>query len=183
VKILLLSLAAGVMAVSNSLGADKKPVVIMETSLGTIKIELEEEKAPISVKNFLGYVDDKFYDGTIFHRVIKNFMIQGGGFQPGMRKEKETKPPIKNESGNGLSNVRGSIAMARTNDLDSATSQFYINVVDNNRLDGAQYCVFGKVIDGMDVVDKIREAKTGAKEGHRDVPIEDVIIKSVRRAN
>jgi cyclophilin family peptidyl-prolyl cis-trans isomerase len=181
VKILLLTLLVSVLTVSQGLGAQKKPVVVMETSLGTIKIELDEEKAPITVKNFLSYVDDKFYDGTIFHRVIKNFMIQGGGFEPGM-KEKETKPPIKNESGNGLSNVRGAIAMARTQDLNSATAQFYVNVVDNLALDAPQYCVFGKVIDGMDVVDKIREAKTGRKKGHADVPLEDIIIKSVRRA-
>jgi cyclophilin family peptidyl-prolyl cis-trans isomerase len=181
VKFLLLTFAAAVMAVAQARGADKKPIVIMETSLGTIKIELNEEKAPITVKNFLDYVDDKFYDGTIFHRVIKTFMIQGGGLQPGMR-EKQTKARIKNESGNGLSNARGSIAMARTNELDSATSQFFINVVDNTRLDDAQYCVFGKVIDGMDVVDKIRDVETTSKGIHRDVPVEDVVIKSVRRA-
>ena len=180
-KILLLTLAAAVMATSHSFGANKKPVVIMETSFGTIKIELDEEKAPITVKNFLGYVDDKFYDGTVFHRVIKNFMIQGGGFQPGM-KEKRTKAPIKNESGNGLSNSRGAIAMARTNALDSATAQFYINVVDNRALDGHKYCVFGKVIEGMDVVDKIREVSTTSKGPHDDVPSDDVVIKSVRRA-
>jgi peptidyl-prolyl cis-trans isomerase B (cyclophilin B) len=163
--------------------AAKNPVVVMETSLGTIKIELDEEKAPITVKNFLSYVDDKFYDGTIFHRVISNFMIQGGGFEPGM-KEKRTKAAIKNESPNGLSNVRGTIAMARTNALDSATAQFYINVVDNSRgLDRPRYCVFGKVIDGMDVVDKIKEVRTGERGGHEDVPIDDVIIKSVRRAD
>jgi cyclophilin family peptidyl-prolyl cis-trans isomerase len=180
-KILLLTLAAAVLAVSNSRGGEKNPVVVMETSLGTIKIELDEAKAPITVKNFLGYVDDKFYDGTIFHRVIRDFMVQGGGLEPGM-KEKETKAPIKNESGNGLSNERGTIAMARTNDLNSATSQFFINVGDNSRLDGLRYCVFGKVIEGMDVVDKIRAAKTTTKRPHRDVPEEDIVIKSVRRA-
>jgi len=182
VKILLLTLAAAVLAVSNSRGGEKNPVVVVETSLGTIKIELDEAKAPITVKNFLGYVDDKFYDGTIFHRVIKNFMVQGGGLEPGM-KEKETKAPIKNESGNGLSNVRGSIAMARLPDPDSATAQFFINVVDNARLDGMRYCVFGKVIEGMDVVDKIRAVDTGVKARQRDVPVEDVLIKSVRRAS
>jgi peptidyl-prolyl cis-trans isomerase B (cyclophilin B) len=153
----------------------------METSLGTIKIELNEDKAPITVKNFLSYVDGKFYDNTVFHRVISDFMIQGGGFEPGM-KEKTTRPPIKNESPNGLSNVRGSVAMARTSDPDSATAQFYINVVDNSRsLDKPRYCVFGQVIDGMDVVDKIKAVKTGSRAGHQDVPAQDVVIKSVRR--
>jgi peptidyl-prolyl cis-trans isomerase A (cyclophilin A) len=176
----------------------KNPVVVMETSKGPIKIELFEDKAPITVKNFLAYVDDKSFDGTIFHRVMPDFMIQGGGFEPGM-KEKEQKPPIKNEAGNGLSNLRGTIAMARTNDPDSATAQFFINVVDNGgKLDrtpgSAGYAVFGKVIDGMDTVDQIRDVRTGVKfqekkiEGetvripHKDVPVEDVIIKSVRRA-
>ena len=181
-KILLLTLAAAVLAVSNTRGAEKNPVVVMETSLGTIKIELDEQKAPITVKNFLGYVDDKFYDGTIFHRVIANFMIQGGGLEPGM-KEKKTKDPIKNESGNGLSNTRGTVAMARTRHPDSATAQFYINVGDNSRLDGARYCVFGKVIDGMDVVDKIRNVSTTTKGMFENVPEEDVTIKSVRRAS
>ena len=162
--------------------ADKNPIVVMETSLGTIKIELYPDKAPITVKNFLQYVDDKFYDGTIFHRVISDFMIQGGGFEPGMR-EKRTRAPIKNESPNGLSNERGTIAMARTSDPDSATAQFYINTVDNKRLDQARYCVFGKVIDGMDVVDKIRKVETGRVGRFDDVPKQDVIIKSVRRAD
>jgi cyclophilin family peptidyl-prolyl cis-trans isomerase len=172
---------------------DKKPVVIMETSLGAIKIELNAEKAPISVKNFLQYVDDKYYDGLVFHRVIEDFMIQGGGFAPlkgvddpeGFQaKQKKTRDPIKNESGNGLSNTRGAIAMARTSDLDSATSQFYINTVDNSdKLDEPKYCVFGKVIDGMEVVDKIRKVKTRAIIPRRleNIPVEDVIIKSVRR--
>jgi cyclophilin family peptidyl-prolyl cis-trans isomerase len=164
--------------------AADKPVVVMETSLGTIKIQLDADKAPETVKNFLSYVDDKFYDGTTFHRVIANFMIQGGGFEPGL-KQKKTKAPIKNESGNGVKNERGAIAMARTNDLDSATSQFYINVVDNPFLDTNKYCAFGKVIEGMDVVDKIKAVKTGAdpRTGMRDVPVEDVLIKSVRRAD
>jgi peptidyl-prolyl cis-trans isomerase B (cyclophilin B) len=159
------------------------PRVRMETSLGAIVIELDAEKAPVTVHNFLAYVDDKFYDGTIFHRVIPTFMIQGGGFEPGMS-QKRTNAAIKNESGNGLSNVRGAIAMARTNDLNSATSQFFINVVDNPRLDGAKYCAFGRVIEGMDVVDKIRDVKTGAKGMFgQDCPLEDVVIKSVRRAD
>jgi cyclophilin family peptidyl-prolyl cis-trans isomerase len=158
------------------------PVVVMETSLGTITIELNEERAPISVKNFLSYVDDKFYDNTIFHRVIDGFMIQGGGFEPGM-KQKTTKAPIKNESPNGLSNVRGSIAMARTSNPDSATAQFYINVADNSTsLDRPRYCVFGKVTEGMEIVDKIKVVKTATKDGHGDVPVQDVVIKSVKRA-
>jgi peptidyl-prolyl cis-trans isomerase B (cyclophilin B) len=155
--------------------------VVMETSQGTIKIELDGDKAPVTTANFLSYVDDKFYDGTIFHRVIPNFMIQGGGMAPGMA-EKRTKAAIKNESGNGLKNKRGSIAMARTNDLNSATSQFFINVVDNDFLDGNKYCVFGKVVEGIDVVDKIKAVPTGRKGHHDDVPVKDVVIQSVRRA-
>ncbi len=156
--------------------------VVMETSLGTIQLELDGDKAPVTVTNFLSYVEDEFYDGTIFHRVIPTFMIQGGGFEPGL-KQKKTKAPIKNESGNGLSNVRGSIAMARTNDPDSATAQFFINVVDNSGgLDKPRYCVFGKVVKGMDVVDKIKGVKTGRRGMHDDVPVQDVTIVSVRRA-
>jgi peptidyl-prolyl cis-trans isomerase B (cyclophilin B) len=159
----------------------------METSQGTIKIELFADKAPVTVKNFLSYADDKFYDGTIFHRVIPNFMIQGGGMEPGL-KEKKTKDAIKNESSNGLSNERGTLAMARTSRPDSATAQFFISVQDNKFLDkakagdGVGYCVFGKVIEGMDVVDKIKEVKTHTVQPHENVPEEDVIIKSVRRA-
>jgi cyclophilin family peptidyl-prolyl cis-trans isomerase len=169
---------------------ENNAVVVMETSLGTIKIELNGEKAPITVKNFLQYVDDKFYDGLVFHRVIEDFMIQGGGFEPlkgvadpdGFEaKQKKTRPPIKNESGNGLSNTRGTIAMARTNDPNSATAQFYINTEDNSdKLDQPRYCVFGKVIEGMDVVDKIKAVKTGTKSGMKDVPNETVEIKSVK---
>jgi cyclophilin family peptidyl-prolyl cis-trans isomerase len=170
-----------VLGVSPSFGAEKNPVVIMDTSFGTIKIELNQDKAPITVKNFLSYVDEKFYDGTIFHRVMPGFMIQGGGMEPGMR-EKQTKDAIKNESGNGLSNTRGTIAMARTDDPDSATAQFYINVADNSRLDAHQYCVFGKVIEGMDVADKIVQVRTTTKRPHQHVPVDDVLIKSVRRA-
>ena len=162
------------------------PVVVMETSQGTIKIELDQKNAPISTANFLAYVNDKFYDGTIFHRVIPNFMIQGGGFDSGM-KQKPTKAPIKNEAGNGLKNTRGTIAMARTGVVDSATAQFFINVKDNDFLNhrddstqGFGYAVFGKVTEGMDVVDKIKSVKTGNKGGHDDVPVETVVIKSVR---
>ncbi|HWG45314.1 MAG TPA: peptidylprolyl isomerase [Gemmataceae bacterium] len=155
--------------------------VIMETSLGSIKVELDSDKAPVSVANFLSYVDDHFFDGTIFHRVMSNFMIQGGGFEPGL-KQKKTKAPIKNEAPNGLSNARGTIAMARTNDLDSATAQFFINVVDNQGLDAPRYCVFGEVVEGMDVVDKIKNVPTGRRGMHENVPVQDVTIVSVRRA-
>jgi cyclophilin family peptidyl-prolyl cis-trans isomerase len=165
------------------------PAVIMKTSMGDIKIELDEAKAPESVKNFLSYVDDKFYDGTIFHRVIDGFMIQGGGFTSDMH-QKDTKPPIKNEAGNGLKNKTGTIAMARTNVVDSATAQFFINVADNDFLDhrddspgGFGYAVFGRVIDGMDVVNKIKSVRTTVKSGMKDVPSETVVIESVRRAN
>ena len=164
------------------------PVVVIETNLGTIKVELFEDKAPITVKNFLGYVDDKHYDGTIFHRVIEGFMIQGGGMEPG-GKEKKTKPAIKNESSNGLSNERGTIAMARTAEADSATSQFYINTVNNTFLDkkeardGVGYCVFGKVIEGIEVVDKIEKVqKKPVAAGKPSEPKDDVVIKSVRKA-
>ncbi len=157
-------------------------LVVMETSLGSIKLELDDQKAPVTVQNFLSYVDDQFYDGTVFHRVIPDFMIQGGGFEPGM-KQKKTKATIKNESPNGLSNTRGSIAMARLPDPDSATAQFFINVVDNVRsLDKPRYCVFGKVVEGMDVVDKIKAVATGRRGPHENVPVQDVVITSVRRA-
>lgn len=165
---------------------EKNPQVVIDTSMGKIKVELFAEKAPITVKNFLQYVDDKFYDGTIFHRVIPDFMLQGGGFTEGMR-EKETRKPIKNESTNGLANERGTLAMARTRVPDSATAQFFINVKDNGFLDkaksqdGVGYAVFGKVLDGMDVVDKIRRVPTGNKGFHQDVPKEDVVIRSIRR--
>jgi cyclophilin family peptidyl-prolyl cis-trans isomerase len=171
-----------VQPVSEAVFQDKKVVVVIfDTSKGKFKAELNAEKAPISVKNFLQYVDEKHYDGTIFHRVIPGFMIQGGGMEPGL-KEKKTHDPIKNESGNGLSNVRGTLAMARTPALDSATSQFFINVVDNPNLDKGKYAVFGKVIEGMDVVDAIRKVPTAQRGGHGDVPVDDVVIKSIRRA-
>ncbi len=197
-RILLLAVLAGVLAAAPARAAN--PVVVMETSMGTIKIELYPDKAPITVKNFLGYVDDKSFDDTIFHRVMgkentkdkEDFMIQGGGFTKD-HKEKKTKEPIKNEAGNGLSNKRGTIAMARTEIPDSATAQFFINVKDNKFLDkndaSACYAVFGKVIEGMDVVDKIKAVKTGSKEfvardgkehTFTNVPEEDVVIKSVR---
>jgi len=190
-SILSLIIAASMvmMVVSGEADAeDRNPVVLMETSAGNIKIELDQKNAPVSVNNFLSYVDDKFYDGTIFHRVISNFMIQGGGFTPDMQ-QKPTKAQIKNEAGNGLKNKRGTISMARTMVVDSATAQFFINVVDNDFLDhrdtspqGFGYAVFGKVLEGMDVVDKIKGVKTGTKMGFGDVPVETVVIKSVRRA-
>jgi peptidyl-prolyl cis-trans isomerase A (cyclophilin A) len=161
----------------------KNPMVLMSTSMGDIKIELYEDKAPVTVKNFLAYVNDKFYDGTIFHRVIPNFMIQGGGFDKDM-KQKATKAPIKNEAANGLKNDTGTIAMARTGDPDSATAQFFINVVNNDGLnrpkpDGHGYAVFGKVVDGMDVVRKIEHVQTTTKGMYQNVPAELVVIKSI----
>jgi len=163
------------------------PKVIMKTTKGDITIELNQEKAPITVKNFLSYVDEKFYDGTIFHRVIKGFMIQGGGLTPDF-KEKPTKPPIKNEAFNGLRNKRGTIAMARTEVIDSATCQFFINHKDNPGLDhrdntptGFGYAVFGKVIKGLDVVDVIANVKTMTRGGRADVPRETIKIISVSR--
>ena len=165
----------------------KSPEVVITTSLGVIKIKLNADKAPISTENFLKYVSKKHYDGTIFHRVIPTFMIQGGGHTPDM-KEKESLAPIKNEAKNGLSNLRGTVAMARTNEVDSATAQFFINVVDNQRLDHVDnnrygYAVFGEVTEGMDVVDKVRNVKTTTKDGLSDVPEKTVLIKSVRLAS
>lgn len=158
------------------------PTVLLKTSMGEIEIELDETKAPISVENFLGYVKDGHYGGTVFHRVIPNFMLQGGGFDAQMN-QKPVKEPIKNEADNGLKNLRGTLAMARTAVVDSATSQFFINVKDNAFLDnGARdfgYAVFGRVIAGMDVVDKIAHVPTGAKGAFpKDCPVEDVLIES-----
>ncbi|WP_410687840.1 peptidylprolyl isomerase [Avibacterium paragallinarum] len=166
-------------------------MVTLHTNFGDIKIALNSEKAPNTVENFLNYCKSGFYDNTIFHRVIDGFMIQGGGMEAGMR-EKATNAPIKNEANNRLSNKRGTIAMARTSDPHSATAQFFINVADNNFLDyrskemfGKEvvqewgYAVFGEVVEGMDVVDKIKGVKTGNKGFHQDVPVEDVIIQSV----
>ena len=157
----------------------------IETDLGTIELELDEKKAPATVKNFADYAKSGHYDSTIFHRVIPGFMIQGGGFTPSMD-QKKTNAPIKNEASNGLSNKRGTIAMARTMIVDSATSQFFINLVDNGFLDykGPDprtygYAVFGKVTDGMDVVDKIAKVKTGFAGPHQNVPEEPVVIKKV----
>jgi cyclophilin family peptidyl-prolyl cis-trans isomerase len=159
-------------------------MVKLETSLGDIVIELDEAAAPVTVKNFLGYVEGGFFDGTIFHRVINGFMIQGGGFTADMR-QKQTHSPIVNEAKNGLKNDRGTIAMARTNDPDSATSQFFINHKDNDFLNYVEgrnpgYAVFGRTVEGMDVVDKIAAVKTTVSGGMRDVPAETVLIKSAK---
>ena len=158
-------------------------MIKLTTNHGVITLELDAEKAPKTVANFTAYVEAGHYDGTIFHRVIDGFMIQGGGMSAGM-KEKGTNAPIENEAGNGLKNDRGTVAMARTNDPHSATAQFFINVKDNDFLNfrapsgsGWGYCVFGKVVEGMDVVDKIRAVKTGNKGFHQDVPVEDVVIE------
>ena len=159
--------------------------VQMETSAGTVRIELDDVKAPLSTANFLAYVANGHYDGTVFHRVIKGFMLQGGGFEPGM-KQKPTLAAIANEANNGLKNKKYTLAMARTSDPDSATAQFFINCTDNDFLDfraetaqGWGYAVFGRVVEGMDVVDNIERAKTGRKGFHDDVPLEDVTITRV----
>lgn len=158
-------------------------MIKLHTNYGVITLKLDAEKAPVTAANFEKYVKEGHYDGTIFHRVINNFMIQGGGFEAGM-KQKETNAPIKNEANNGLSNKVGTIAMARTMDPHSASAQFFINVKDNTFLDhtaptpqGWGYAVFGEVVDGMDVVDKIRAVATTSKAGHQDVPVEDVVIE------
>ncbi len=169
-----------------SLIAQENPKVLLKTSMGDITLELFQEKAPVSVENFLSYVKDGFYDGVIFHRVIKDFMIQGGGYNKEMQK-KETKDPIKNEATNGLKNKRGTMAYARTSVINSATSQFFINHVDNPFLDHKSktprefgYAVFGKVIDGMDVVDNIAQVKVHTlSNGMQNVPVEPVVIQSV----
>lgn len=164
------------------------PKVKLSTSKGELVIELFEKEAPLTVQNFLSYVDSGFYDGTIFHRVIPGFMVQGGGFVPGMD-QKRAGTPVKNEAFNGLSNKRGTLAMARTSDPDSATCQFFINLVDNKSLDrsdssvrGAGYCVFGKVETGMSAVDAIAAVSTGMRAPHADVPREDVVIVQAKRA-
>jgi cyclophilin family peptidyl-prolyl cis-trans isomerase len=163
------------------------PQVIIETSKGTMVVELYRDKAPLSVDNFLGYVDSGFYDGTIFHRVIPGFMIQGGGFTAGLT-EKLTNGPIKNEAGNGLKNIRGTLAMARTSNVDSATSQFFVNVVDNDFLNhrdnsavGFGYCVFGMVVDGLPTADIIANVPRHRVGYYDDVPVEEVVITSIKR--
>jgi peptidyl-prolyl cis-trans isomerase A (cyclophilin A) len=184
---LITSLTAAVIGLGScgfAQGAGKKPVVVLETTLGQIQIELEPEKAPISVKNFQDYVESGHYNGLVFHRVIPGFMIQGGGMTPDLMPRK-TKAPIKNEGGNGLKNERGTISMARTGDPDSATSQFFINVADNKSLDrpnpdGHGYAVFGKVTKGMDVVDKIVAVETGNQGPYQNVPVKPIVIKSAK---
>lgn len=186
------ALCAVSMAVVAACGGTEKreaPVVVMETSKGTIRIELYPEQAPITVENFVAYADAGFYDGTIFHRVIPGFVIQGGGFTPEMV-QKETRDPITNESDNGLQNLRGTLSMARTPAAHSATSQFFINLQDNAALDyggraGATYgyAVFGKVIEGMDVVDAIAAVPTGTAGGMQDVPVDPVVIERARSAS
>jgi len=181
--------AAAVMVFMFGCPADRKnnegrTMVKLETTKGAIVIEINEKAAPVTAANFLQYVQDGFYDGTIFHRVIPNFMIQGGGFTPDM-KQKTTRPSIVNEAKNGLKNKRGAIAMARLNDPNSATAQFFINHVDNAYLDysgtrNPGYAVFGQVVEGMDVIDAIATVKTGIKDMHEDVPLEPVIIKSAK---
>ncbi len=161
-------------------------MVVLETTLGDITLELEPALAPETSANFLRYVEDGFYDGTIFHRVINGFMIQGGGLEPGM-KRKATRGPIRNEADNSLANRTGTIAMARTSDPHSATAQFFINTRNNHFLDfkaetreGWGYCVFGRVVGGMDIVTRIEESPTGSRSGHRDVPLQDIVIGSAR---
>jgi peptidyl-prolyl cis-trans isomerase A (cyclophilin A) len=161
------------------------PVVVIETSAGSIAVELYKDRAPVSVENFLQYARDGFYTGTIWHRVVPGYVIQGGGFTPELV-EKATRPPIQNEATNGLTNLRGTVAMARTRALRSATSQFYINLVTNTALDHQGfspdvfgYAVFGRVLEGMDVVDKIAAVKTGTRDGMDNVPVTPVVIKSV----
>lgn len=164
-----------------------KPVIVIETSMGKVRAELWPGKAPKTVANVLAYIDDEYYDGLIFHRVIDDFMIQGGGFTPDMKK-KPARAPVANEARADTPNRRGTLAMARTPQVDSATSQFFINLADNDFLNhrnksprGFGYCVFGEVVEGMDVVDKIAKVKTGNVKGYSDVPLEPVIIKSIRR--
>lgn len=196
-----INLLAGAVALGFSFSALAGPKVVLHTSLGDITLELNEEKSPKTVANFLSYVDEGFYTNTVFHRVIEGFMVQGGGFElhsDGKIEQKEVKAPVQNEAKNGLKNKRGSIAMARTSDPHSATAQFFINDGDNNNLDfpsfdGWGYAVFGKVVEGLDVVDKIADVATGTKVLHarmggqtmerpmKDVPNENIVIKSIEK--
>ena len=183
-----LILAAVLGCLVSPASAQEKPVYLIKTNMGDIKVETFPKEAPISAKNFDSYVTDGFYDGTIFHRVIPGFMVQCGGFTPDMKEKANKKPPIKNEGGNGLENKKYTLSMARTSVPDSATSQFYINVADNNflnkndpRSDGVGYAVFGRVVEGQDVVDKIAKVQTGSRGGHSDVPREPVVIEKVTK--
>jgi peptidyl-prolyl cis-trans isomerase A (cyclophilin A)/peptidyl-prolyl cis-trans isomerase B (cyclophilin B) len=159
-------------------------MIRFETTLGNFNVELLDDEAPVSVENFVKYVDEGFFDGTVFHRIVPGFVIQGGGFTEDMS-QKKNHPPIKNEADNGVKNARGTLSMARTNDINSATSQFFVNLKDNDFLDHSRgnfgYAVFGKVTEGMDVIDKIAAVKTGRKRGFEDVPLDAVIMTSVRR--
>jgi cyclophilin family peptidyl-prolyl cis-trans isomerase len=159
-------------------------MIRFETTKGGFTVELFEKEAPQTVANFLQYVDEGFFDGTIFHRVIPGFVIQGGGMAPGLN-QKKTRAPIRNEAANGLENARGTLSMARTNDVNSATSQFFVNLADNAFLDHKPgnygYAVFGRVTEGMDVIDAIAAVRTGSKRGHQDVPEEDIVVSSARR--
>ncbi|MGC1521687.1 MAG: peptidylprolyl isomerase [Steroidobacteraceae bacterium] len=159
-------------------------MIRFETTLGDFTVELFEKDAPLSVANFLSYIDSEFFDGTIFHRIVPGFVIQGGGFTEDMT-QKKTQPAVKNEADNGLKNTRGSLSMARTSDINSATSQFFVNLKDNDFLDHSRgnfgYAVFARVTEGMEVIDKIAAVETGRKRGFDDVPVEAVIMKSVRR--
>ncbi len=192
---MLRTIAAGVaLLVASACSASEEPrkpaapggkiLVTMKTSLGDVRIELDSERAPISVENFLAYVDDGFYDGTVFHRVIPNFMVQGGGFDSDMN-QKSTRPSIKNEAKNGLKNEAGTLAMARTSDPDSASSQFFINLVDNDFLNNGSrdfgYAVFARVVGGMDIVEKIAAVPTGNSSGHQNVPLDPVTLVSITR--
>ena len=174
-----------ILATTGTTMAAGKPIVTFKTNMGDFSVQLEPKKAPKTVANFLQYVKDGHYDGTIFHRVINNFMVQGGGFNTDMR-QKTTEAPIDNEANNGLKNNRGTIAMARTMDPHSATAQFFINVSDNDFLNhtaenmqGWGYAVFGQVVEGQEVLDKIRVVPTGSQAGHQDVPVDPVVIESV----
>ena len=178
-----IALSAAAVLFAGNLMAAPAPHVVLTTSFGDVEIELNQDKAPVSTQNFLKYVDSSFYNNTIFHRVIPGFMVQGGGFTAQMQ-QKSTNDPIKNEASNGLHNVRGTLSMARTNDPNSATSQFFINVADNAFLDpgrDAGYAVFAKVVKGMDVVDVIVNSQTTTKQGMQNVPIDPVYIKSAKR--
>ena len=161
-------------------------MISFETTLGNFTIEFFEKEAPETVANFLRYIDEGFFDGTIFHRIIPGFVIQGGGFAPDLT-QKRTQPPIKNEADNGLKNLRGTLSMARTSDINSATSQFFVNLKDNESLDHRRgnfgYAVFARVTEGMDVIDKIAEVDTGRRRGMDDVPVEPVVMTSVRRVD